>query len=246
MRMSNRSPLAIALFVLLLGAGCQSKTTVPSESTVGTKTSQAPAGTDVAKRNNALVRLVNARTDQVDVYFGDVKAFAEVDGQKITGYSELPAERHDLKVLPTGKDPVTATVATNSEGLSEGMHYTVVAFTKKDGTPGITLFKDELTSPANGKARVRVINYATGVDEVDVYPAGQKDSLVKGVNFNSATGYKDVDPSIKTVEIHKSGDKQIAARTPDLTLAAGKTYTLLVINDANALKVIPVEDQLLG
>jgi len=246
MNMRNRSPLAIALFVLLLGAGCQSKTTAPSESTVGTKTSEAPAGTDVAKRNNALVRLVNARTDQVDVYFGDVKAFAEVDGQKITPYSELPAERHDLKVLPTGKAPVTPTVATNSEGLSEGMHYTVVAFTKKDGTPGVTLFKDELTSPSNGKARVRVINVAAGVEEVDVYPAGQKDTLAKGVNFNSATGYTEVDPSIKTVEIHRSGDKQVAASIPDLALSAGKTYTLFVLNEANALKVIPVEDQLLG
>jgi hypothetical protein len=244
--MRNKLVLAIAIWVASLGAGCQAKTTSPSESTVGAKTSEAPAGIDVAKRNNALVRVVNARTDQVDVYFGDVKAFPEVDGQKVTPYSELPAERYDLKVLPAGKDHGTAPIATNSEGLSEGVHYTAVAFKNKDGSAGITLFKDDLTNPSNGKARLRIINVATGVDEVDVYPLGQKDTLVKGVNFNSATGYQEVDPSIKTLEIHKKGNKEVAATVPDLTLLPGKTYTLFVLNEANAIKAIPVEDQLAG
>jgi hypothetical protein len=246
MNMHNRPTLVAALFVLLLGAACQSKTTTKSESTVGTKTSEAPAGNEVAKRNNALVRVVNARDDQVDIYFGDMKAFTEVGAEKVTPYSELPAERHDLKLLPAGKDATTSPLATNSEGLSEGMHYTVVAFKNKDGSSGVNLFKDDLINTTNGKARVRVINVATGVDEVDVYPAGQKDVLAKGVNFNSATGYKEVDPSIKSVEVHKKGDKQVAASIPDLSLSPGKTYTLFVLNDSNALKVIPVEDQLVG
>jgi hypothetical protein len=126
------------------------------------------------------------------------------------------------------------------------VHYTAVAFKNKDGSAGITLFKDDLTNPSNGKARLRIINVATGVDEVDVYPLGQKDTLVKGVDFNSATGYQEVDPSIKTLEIHKKGNKEVAATVPDLTLLPGKTYTLFVLNEANAIKAIPVEDQLAG
>ena len=233
------------LGLVLLGAGCQSKTATPSESTVGNKTTEAPAGTEVAKRDNALVRLVNARDDHVDLYFGDMKAFADVDGQKVTPYSELPAERKDLKVFSAGKDSATP-IATNSEGLSKGAHYTAVAFKNKDGSGGVTLFADDLTPPSTGKARVRVVNVATGIDEVDVYPVGQKDTLVKGVNFNSATSYQEVDPTIKALEVHKKGQKQVAARVPDLSLSPGKTYTLFVLNDRNALKVIPVEDQLAG
>jgi hypothetical protein len=244
--MRNKLLLAFTIWVVSLGAGCQSKTTSPSESTVGAKTSEAPAGVDVAKRNNALVRVVNARNDQVDVYFGNVKAFVEVEGQKVTPYSELPAERHELKLVPAGKGPETTPIATNNEGLNEGEHYTAVAFKNKDGSAGITLFKDDLTTPSNGKAKLRIINVATGVDEVDIYPAGQKDTLVKGVNFNSATGYKEVDPSIKTIEIHKNGTREVAATVPDLALTPGKTYTLFVLNEGNALKAIPIEDQLAG
>jgi hypothetical protein len=126
------------------------------------------------------------------------------------------------------------------------VHYTAVAFKNKDGSAGVTLFEDDLTSPSNGKARIRVVNVATGVDEVDVYPAGQKDTLVSGVNFNAATGYKEVDPAITALEIHKKGEKQVAARVPDLSLSPGKTYSIFVLSGRNTLKVIPVEDQLAG
>src|SRR4030095_13411334 len=89
---------AMFLGVVLLTAGCSSKTTTPDKTTVAnSETSQSPAGTEVAKRNSALVRVVNARTDDVDIYFGDTKAFAQIESQKVTPYSELPAERHELK-----------------------------------------------------------------------------------------------------------------------------------------------------
>src|SRR4029453_19105195 len=107
--------------------GCSSKTTTPDKTTVAnSETSQSPAGTEVAKRNSALVRVVNARSDDGDIYFGYTKAFAQIESQKVTPYSELPAERHELKVQPSGKDPGTPPLAVNSEGLSEGVHYTAV------------------------------------------------------------------------------------------------------------------------
>jgi hypothetical protein len=244
-----KAPLSIHFAVaiacaLLLVAGCQPKTQTPSETTVGDQTTRAPAGEDVAKRDRALVRLVNAREDQVDIYFGELKAFDRVDSQNVTSYSELPAERHDLKVFHAGSaDPP---IASNSEGLNEGDHYTAVAVKNKDGSAGLTLFKDDLSNPSNGKARIRIINAATGVDEVDVFQAGNKDSLVSGVNFNSATGYKEVDPTIMTLEIRKKGDKQPSFRISDLNLAAGKTYTIIVLNGPNAIRAVSVEDRLVA
>jgi Domain of unknown function (DUF4397) len=243
MKIGHRILLTALLVMVIVGAGCQSKTSTPSDSTVANKTTEAPAGINVANQDKALVRLVNARDEKVDLYFGDMKAFAEVDGQKITPYSEVPAERRNLRVLPAGKKTATPT-ATNSERLSKGKHYTAVAFQNKVGSGGITLFEDNLTSPSTGKARIRVIYVATGVDEVDVYPIGQKDTLVTGVNFNSSTGYQEVDPAIKGLEIHRKGEKQVAVRVRDISLSPGKTYTFFVLNDRNTLKVIPVGDQL--
>ena len=91
MKIGYRIFLTALLVMVIVGAGCQSKTSTPSDSTVANKTTEAPAGINVAKQDKALVRLVNARDEKVDLYFGDMKAFAEVDGQKITPYSEVPA-----------------------------------------------------------------------------------------------------------------------------------------------------------
>ena len=74
-------------------------------------------------------------------------------------------------------------MATDSEGLTAGKHYTVLAVTGKDGTFTLNNVKDDLVPPAPGKAKVRVINLAPGIKDVDLYVGTKKDPLISGAGL---------------------------------------------------------------
>lgn len=192
-------------------------------------------------RETALVRFVNATSEPVDVYSDQAKIIPSVEKDKVTDYSEWDAKRHDIEVRPSGTDrPATA----NSESLSAGQHYTVVGFSKMDGTPGVAVFADKDAQPEVGKAGIRLIHVADGADELGVFSAGAKDSLVDGVNYNSES-FVEVDPAVRSLEIRKQGEKIAALKIPDLTLEPGKTYTIVVATDQDRkLRVIQLENTL--
>jgi len=155
---------------------------------------------------------------------------------------EVPAERHEFKLQMAG-DTQPSPMATNSEGLSAGGHYTIVAEGKEKG--GVTLdpIKDTLTPAANGKAKVRVINAALGVGKLDLYYPNGK--IATGVGVDSYSSYSEVALGQGTVEIRRADKKVDVARIPNMNLEADKLYTLLVMGGAgHALTVIPVVDQL--
>jgi hypothetical protein len=105
----------------------------------------------------------------MDLWFGDMKVFSNVAFKEVTPYVEVPAERHDFKLQLAG-DTQTTAPATNSEGLSAGGHYTIVAERKNGDKGGYTLdaMNDDLKVPTDGKAKVRVVNAAVGLGKIDV------------------------------------------------------------------------------
>jgi hypothetical protein len=191
----------------------------------------AVTGTDTETevREVALVRFVNAtsHSEPVDVYLDQTKVIPAVEKGKVTDYSEWTAERHDIEVRQAG---TAAPAEVNSESLSAGEHYTVVGFSKVDGSAEVAVFPDKDSLPEAGKAGIRLIHVAEGADELEVYSPGASDSLVEGVNFNSE-GFIEVDPTVRSLEIRKEGEKVAALKIPDLTLESGKTTTIVVATD---------------
>jgi hypothetical protein len=114
--------------------------------------------------------------------------------------------------------------------LSAQEHYTVVGFSKADGTPGVVVFHDSDSQPEAGKARIRLIHVADGAAELGVFAAGGKDSLLDGVNYSDESS-ADVDPGIRMLEIRKEGEKVVAVKIPEVSLQAGKTYTIVIAAD---------------
>jgi hypothetical protein len=184
----------------------------------------APAPTD-----HALVRFVNATTytDPVDIYVDQAKVLPEVSRDRVTKYSDWPADRHDIELRVTGN---VSSSAKNSENLNAQEHYTVVGFSKADGTPGVEVFHDTAGEPEAGKARIRLIHVADGAAELGVFPSGGKDSLLDGVNYSDESS-ADVDPGIRMLEIRKQGEKVVAVKIPEVSLQAGKTYTIVITAD---------------
>jgi Domain of unknown function (DUF4397) len=236
---------AVALAgALLLGTACSNNSKVAEKSAVessGDGKGTAPSSAAAKQADQAMVRFVNGTTDKKDVAFGDAMAFDGVGDRDITAYKQLPAERHEFKLMSHGgtKD----VLATDSEGLSAGKHYTLLAVTEKNGKNVLHNVDDDLTPPDAGKAKVRVINLARGMAKIDLYGNGGKDSIISGATLNSPTDYKTVDPSETELSVRNGGSKKNSVPIKDIDLKSGKLYTILVFQDKKGmLKTKTIED----
>src|SRR3954454_19023030 len=110
---------------LLLAAGCNR---TEQRANTGEASREATPKTTGA----ALVRYVSAvdAHSNTDLYFGDMKLFSTAGAENPTGYKQVPAERRNFILRQAGK-PDGMEIEKNSEGLSDGKHYTVVAFEDK-------------------------------------------------------------------------------------------------------------------
>jgi hypothetical protein len=236
--------VAVTGATFVLGLGCSSNKTAetsPVESS-GAGKGTAPASTTAKQADVALVRFINGTTTDKDLAFGDATPFTGVGDRDVTAYKQLPAERRDFKLY--AKDDKTTLLATNSEGLSAGKHYTILAVNNKDGKVSLDPISDDLTPPDAGQAKVRVINLAPGMENVDLYAEGKTSPLISGAGLDHPTDYKNVDPSEAALAVRHGMSKKNAAVIKDFKLEAGKLYTVLVFQDKNAkLKVKTVEDQ---
>jgi hypothetical protein len=190
----------------------------------------------------ALVRFVNGTTTDKDLAFGDTVPFSGIGDRDVTAYKELPAERHDFKLY--AKDDKTTVLATNTEGLSAGKHYTIVAVNNRAGKISLDPVSDGLTPPDAGRAKVRVINLAPGTEKVDLYAEGKTSPIISGAELGDPTDYKDVDPSDASLAVRQGVNKKNSAAIKDFKIEPGKLYTVLVFqNKDGKLKVKMVEDQ---
>src|SRR5579885_904775 len=231
----------LALCVLL--AACSgNKTNEPTAS-------NPPAGStpsEAANQKKAMVRFAQTipGDSRMDLWFGDMKVFSNIAYKEVTPYVEVPAERHDFKLQPAG-DTQTTAPAKNSEGLSAGGHYTIVAARKnaKDREYTLNAMNDDLKAPEEGKAKVRVVNAAVGLGKIDV--VGPNGKILTGIGDDSSTSYKEIAPMQGTLEIRRADKSVTALRVPNMSLQAGKLYTIFIVGGAGQrLEAIPVTDQL--
>lgn len=263
---------ALTAACIFAAVGCGNKTDRASQTDVKGDKSTAPSGESAAGRKMALVRFVNGIPgDSKDLWFGDTKAFPSAAYKVVTPYKELPGERRDFRLAMGGMSTPDASAPKNSEGLSDGVHYTVVAALGKDGKQKLNVIEDRLVEPGAGKTKIRVVN-ASPIEVDVVAPAGMKnmsagtadrvkpgavargevDKWFGGVNADSATNYKEMDAMNGAVNVlpagHIKNGRQLApaASNVPVDLAAGKLYTLVVVGSKNGsgVDVIKVEDQL--
>lgn len=289
---------ALALSAALV-AGCskESDQTTPVASTSGGATSTAPESGKAASENEqALVRVISAAADApaVEVTADKNPVFTRVEYKDVTPYKALPANFDDFAVKVAGQADA-APLAENSESIVSGRHYTLVIFpdapaaaavaatakanadapregegVKAEQMLAIEVIADDLQAPAEGKARVRVINAAAGTDDIEVFLRGQKDALFDDVDFKEAIAYKEIDPVKTTLEWRtaenllntanpKTGERATAEPaakidaqpgkvlgTQTINIEAGKSYTIVIAGKTTGAKprfeTIVVED----
>ena len=240
--------VGVASLALIVGSSCRREAaqTEPAKTTTEGGTTTAPPSKEVAERDAALVRVVNAIPAQApDIYADDLKAFSGVQYKEITPYKELRDNEVTFKVQLAGS-PEAAD--QEQELLMDGRHYTVFAMpgAKKDDPANLKVLADELVAPDPGKAKVRVVNTSPDAPNVDLMVAGQKDPVVSGVGSQDHTGYKEIDPLMGKITLRDDQKKQVIANV-DTTMESGKLYTVIVVGKtagAPKAEAFVVQDEL--
>ncbi|WP_207456208.1 DUF4397 domain-containing protein [Desertivibrio insolitus] len=192
----------------------------------------APAA---AVEEGGLLRLAHLSPDTAEV---DVVVAADAGGSfeltdvgygVVSAYQELEPGGYTISMIPAGTDPASAPpVISAAIDVTAGRALTVAAYGPNDALQA-SVFEDDLTPPAEGQARVRVLQASTVSDPVTVRTtAGEV--LAEQADTGEASGYAALPAGTRTVELSGSGG---ASASADVDLAAGTVSTLLVLDTAD-------------
>jgi Domain of unknown function (DUF4397) len=178
--------------------------------------------------DNAFVRVVHAAPfdEHVDV-FVDNSAQPLLTGftfSNVTDYLPLPAGTHSIQVVPTGQGKDKA-VITQSISVQAGAFYTVALIGDKSTQPGLVVFTDGTSVPAD-KAVLRVYHLSSDAGPLAVSSAGK--TVIDRLRFESASNYLTFSPdqSIFTVTLL---DKDIQQETLDATFEPNRISSVFVL-----------------
>ncbi len=152
-------------------------------------------------------------------------------------YLRVEPGRYAVGVWPAGSAAGAAPILTGTLEATEGAAFTVAGLGTKE-EPTVTTLVDDLTPPAGGAARIRVLPAASSAPTVDVQ-AVDGPVVANAAAFGRVTDYATVPAGAWTLEASSMG---AAVADTDLDLAGGAVYTLLVLDSSAGLTVAPVVD----
>lgn len=159
---------------------------------------------------------------------------SELDGVgygAVSDYIDVPQGTYVVSMVPAGSPDSTAPVIQQSVNILEGQPVTVAAYGKNAGL-ATTVFPDDLTPPADGEARVRVIQASTTAETVDIATSTGM-PITAGAEQGTATGYASVAAGPWTLDVTGEPARGAATTTQsDIDLASGSVATLFVLDDS--------------
>ncbi len=207
--------------------------------------SVSPSSATADARGTSMVRFVNAMPGNaaLSVSSDSVSLFSDVKSGDVTSYREL---EENVKTFSLGKPGATNGTPNNTESMRDGGRYTIFALSNRDGGTDLKIVRDEL-APEAGKARIRLVHAAPGVDDVDVLMTGQDDPVFDDVDYGAEAGFKDVTPGNTGLTV-RHDDKNVAvASLKSLPLKAGAAYTLILISRGSGkIDVVKFTDEMVG
>jgi Domain of unknown function (DUF4397) len=188
-------------------------------------------GPRAAAQEEAKIRVGHFSPDAppVDIYLDNRKTFAQVRFPLMSAYTPVAAGKHVIDIRAAGSAATDPALISVPAEFKAGKPYLVAALGPAAALQG-SLIEDDLTPPAKGKAKVRVLHAAVGGDNVDVVVAGST-TLFKDVAFSKAAPYAEVEATKYDLSVRKAGTPdQIVGKV--VTLQSGGVYTIVAIGDA--------------
>lgn len=149
-----------------------------------------------------------------------------------SGYKSVASGTSNITVTQTGTTTQVLNGTTSFEAGSSYSFYVVDSTNKRKAV----ILKDDLSAPASGKAKIRVLHFSPNAPAVDISIAGSGTSTINMNNrsFNdvssnaSYSAFQEVDAAGLTLTIKLAGTSTILATVPVPALTAGKIYTFII------------------
>jgi hypothetical protein len=144
----------------------------------------------------------------------------------VSNYIPLAEGTYIISMVPSDAADDAEPVVQQSVDVAAGAPVTVAAYGRNTDLK-TTVFQDDLTAPAEGQARVRVVQASTVEPVVDVDTVEGR-SIAREVPTGTATGYAAVPAGEWDLELTGADDVSSSA----VELPAGSVSTLFVLDTA--------------
>jgi hypothetical protein len=201
----------------------------------------------IGSEGDACINVIHASPDApaVDVYLDGTQALTGLAFGNASGWVAVPAGDHQVQVTATGAAIDTAVIDAMVT-LEAGAAYEVAATGLLAAiTPAIN--QVDLSTLADGSARVRVIHASPDAPAVDVAVTGG-DVLVPNLAFPAASPYLEVPAGSYDLEVRPAGTMDVALPLPGVQLDNGIVYSVYAIGQLadNTLTVLVITSTTTG
>ncbi len=194
----------------------------------------APGVAAAAPGDGGWVRLTHLSPDTpaVDVQLtaasdsGSVLALSDVAYGDVSDYTRVPAGTYTASMTPAGGGAGDQPVITQAVTVEDGKAYTVAAVGLNADFTG-TVLTDDLTPPAAGQARIRLLQASVSNPSVTVTAVGGP-VLARDAAFATATGYAEIPAGQWSLSIEANG-AQVGTAT-GVRVEPGSVNTLVVLD----------------
>lgn len=183
----------------------------------------------------AQVRVVQASPNapNVDVLVDEGVVLTNQAYRAASGFLEVPAGSRRVRVRASGS---TTAVIDSNITLTAGNSYTVVTTGLLAGIRPVVAM-DNLTNPAAGQVKLRVIHAAPGASGVDVYATSPGADIntatpvLTNVAFRGVSAYLTLPAGTYQLRVTPTGTKTVAINTT-VTLTSGQIRTVVATDAA--------------
>ncbi|MGN9890857.1 DUF4397 domain-containing protein [Micromonospora sp. L31] len=195
-------------------------------------TAAAPPARAAAPQDVGYVRLAHLSPDTpaVDVYLSapgaaEPQVFPAVGYGVVSEYLTLPAGRYAVAMREAGAPASQPPVLTTEVAVEADAAYTV-AGVGRHADLGLRVLADDLSAPAPGQAKVRVVQASVRAPVIDV-AATDGPAIADAVRFATTTDYREVEPGRWRLRL---GGDNGPTTDAEVTLTGGRVYSLLVLD----------------
>ncbi|MEC3980901.1 DUF4397 domain-containing protein [Amycolatopsis sp. H20-H5] len=179
----------------------------------------------------------------VDIYFAPFGKPEKVVIRKagygsVTGYSSVDPGAYTLSMRPVDAAPTSPPALTATITVDDAHAYSLLVFADgPDGTLNGDFVNDDLTAPAAGNGRVRVVQGSASYAPVSVTGPGDK-VVADGAAYGITTPYGELPQGRWPLKLVGGGTSGSAT----VDVKAGSSTTLLVTEGADSLTAVPIAD----
>jgi len=179
---------------------------------------------------NLMVVNLSPNGSNIDVSVNNQAFVSNLAYPNNSGYKATASGNANIIVTPTGS---TTSFLNGTMTLDNNTSYSFyVVDSSHERKASFT--RDDLTAPASGKAKVRLLHLSPNAPNIDVSFNGSAATNFSNRGFNdfmtnaSYHAFTEVDAAGATLQVKLAGTSTVIATLPVVTLTAGKIYTFII------------------